>query len=441
MPVTGRQAALKALSAYRQNGAFPDIVLDKMETSARDTALAKQILCGVLQNMALCDYYIEHFSARSLKKLEPRVLDILRISVYQILFLTKIPKSAAVSEGVALTKKYSNPRGAGFVNAVLRKIAESAQNDELPQIAAETELRRLSITYSHPEWLVREFINALGQGGAEELMSANNAADTPVTAQVNTLKASAADVLESLRADSVDAMPHEWIDGCIEMRRTGGVSRLSAFKKGYIYIQDIAARLSVTAAGIKPADFVIDTCAAPGGKSFAAAIMMENSGQIESCDIHEKKLNQITDGAARLGIDIITASHKDASAPSAEYAGKADAVLADVPCSGFGVLRKKAEIRYKPQQEIESLPDLQRRIISNVSTYVKPGGVLLYSTCTVFKRENEDVAEWFLKDNPDFLPESFILPGIGDVPGGMITLWPHIHGTDGFFICKLRRKL
>jgi len=436
--MTARRAALKALAAYRRNNAWPGLVLSKTDLPAREMALAKQIVNGVLQNMTLCDYYATHYSAKSLKKLEPGVLDILRISIYQIVFLEKVPNSAAVNEGVVLAKK-SSPYAVGFVNAVLRKVADAAANGALPEVVGETQYQINSIKYSHPEWLAWTLSDIISQD-IERLLIANNSSKTPVTAQVNTLIADTDEVLASLRAAGVRAEPHEWLDGCIEMYGAGGVDRLDAFIKGQIYIQDAAARLAVIAAGPKPGDFVIDGCAAPGGKAFAAAIAMKNTGRIAAFDIHASKLRRIEEGAARLGISIITIHEGDASIHSEKYARKADVVLADVPCSGFGVIRKRPEIRYKSERDIAGLPDVQLRILSNLSSYVNPGGTLLYSTCTVLKRENEGVIAAFLHGNDEFYPEDFSLPGAGGSTDGMLTLWPHIHGTDGFFICKLRRQ-
>jgi len=442
--MTARVAALMALGEYRRNNVWPDAALDKLfaraEISELDVALSKRILGGVLQNLALCDYYTAHYSTVSLKKIEPRVLDILRISIYQLVFLTKIPQSAAVNEGVLLAKKHSNPRGAGFVNAILRKVAAAVSADNLPEVVGETEYQRLSIKYSHPEWLVREICGVLGQTGAEGFLSANNVADTPITAQVNTLRANLDDVLQNLQSNGVEVQRHEWLPNAVTMRRTGSVERLDAFIKGHIYIQDPAARLAVIAADPKPGDFVIDACAAPGGKSYASAIAMEDTGRIDACDISQGKLSLIESGAERLGLSIINASEKDASVFCPEYANQADVVIADVPCSGFGVIRKKPEIRYKSESDIAGLPELQKRILHNLSKYVKPGGTLLYSTCTVLKRENDDVVEWFLKDNAEFCRGNYTIPGVDNVDDGMITLWPHIHDCDGFFICKLRRQ-
>jgi len=440
--INAREAALKALGLYRRNKSWSDLALGSVIKSAGltpvDAALAAQLVYGVLQNMALCDHYAARFSSIELKKLEPLVLDILRLSIYQIAFLTKIPYSAAVNEGVALVKKYSNPRAAGYINAVLRKIAEAAAGSDLPGVEGDRE-RVLSIRYSHPEWLVREIVNLLGHDGAEALLAANNANDTPVTAQVNTLLTDTDEAIRLLLADGVTASRHEWLENCVVMRGSGVITGLEAYKKGYIYIQDAASRLAVVAAGPKKGDFVIDGCAAPGGKSFATAIMTENSCSIAAFDIHSAKLHNLEDNAKRLGIHVIDSVTKDSSEKSDEFIGKADVVLADVPCSGFGVIRKKPEIRYKSEQDTAGFPDLQKKILNTLASYVKPGGVLLYSTCTFMRRENEEVIEYFLRENAQFTLEGYSLPGIDEVRSGMITLWPHINDTDGFFICKLRR--
>ena len=441
--VQAREVALKALGVFRRKKAWSDLTLsgliDSAGLSPLDAALSTQLVNGVLQNMALCDFYAADFSTMTLKKMEPRVLDILRMSIYQLVFLTKIPHSAAVNEGVSLTKKYSNSRAAGFVNAVLRKISKAVMDGDLPEIGGKT-LQRLSVKYSHPEWLVMRLIELLGVDGAEAFLKSNNSGDIPITAQVNTLVTDMDETLSSLREEGVEAERHEWLDNCINLRGAGNIARLDAYKKGLFYVQDAASRLAVMAAGPKKSDFVIDGCAAPGGKSFAAAIAMENSGRVAAFDLHAARLRQMEVGAKRLGVGVIDVIRQDASSLLNGFAGMADLVIADVPCSGFGVIRKKPDIRYKPEQETAGLPDIQKRILSALSTYVSPGGALLYSTCTVLRRENEDIIEWFLRGNRQFETESFTLPGAGEARGGMITLWPHIHGTDGFFICKLRKS-
>ena len=436
-----REVALKALGVYRRNTAWSDLTLSGLITSSGmselDAALTTALVNGVLQNMALCDYYAANFSSIELKKLEPRVLDVLRMSIYQLVFLTKTPHSAAVNEGVALAKKYSNSRAAGYVNAVLRKVAKAAEDGELPEINGDP-LQKLSVTYSHPQWLVGQLIEVLGLDGTEALLKLNNSGATPITAQVNTLVTNVDETLYSLKSEGVDAEKHEWLDNCIFLRGAGNITRLDAFKKGFFYVQDVASRLAIIAADPKKSDFLIDGCAAPGGKTFACAIAMQNSGRIAAFDLHTARLRHLENGAKRLGINIIGVAKKDSSTPSEEFAGTADVVIADVPCSGFGVIHKKPDIRYKSEQETAGLPAVQKRILSSLSSYVSPGGTLMYNTCTVLKRENESVIEWFLSENGQFKPESFTLPGIGEVNSGMLTLWPHIHGTDGFFMCKLR---
>ena len=438
-----RETALKALGAYRRDKLWPKDyfsgLADNSTVHPSETALAMQIAKGVLQNMTLIDYCIAQFSSIALKKLEPRVHDILRMSVYQLAFLTRIPPSAAVNEGVALAKKYSNPKAAGFVNAVLRKAATASENGSLMKIEAETEQRRLSIEYSHPEWFVREVFSILGFEGAEAFLKANNASDTPITAQINTLRSNIDDALNIMRADGAQVSPHIWLENCAELFNTGRIANMEAYKKGLFYVQDAAARLAVAAASPKPGDFVIDGCAAPGGKSFAAAIAMENTGRVISFDITDTKLSRIRDGARRLGLCNIETLKSDASVRDENFFTCADIVFADVPCSGFGVIRKNPEIRYKTEKDIEGLPYLQESILSNLSGYVQPEGTLIYSTCTILKRENEDVVESFLSSHKEFCLEEFNLPAFGRVKGGMITLWPHKHGTDGFFICRLKR--
>jgi len=447
MPLTAREASLKAISAFRRSKKRIDESLKSLtaDMPRLDAALAFRISNGVMQNMALCDFYISKFSSLSKSKLQPHVNDILRLSVYQIVFLDRVPHSAVVNDAVTLAVKYANRRAAGFVNAVLRRISEAAAGNKLPKVSGDI-AERLSIEYSHPEFLVREFTALLGERETEQLLSVNNAPDTPLTAQINTLRTGADEVMALLEADGISAARHEFLEDCIVMGGAGDITRLNVFRSGYIYIQDTAARLAVIAASPVKGGLVIDGCAAPGGKSFASAIMMENSGRIEAFDRSEDRLTRVRSGAERLGLSIISTSVQDAAIPAPELLNSADVVLADVPCSGYGVIRRKPEIRYKGEHETAELPELQLSILTGLSAYVKPGGVLLYSTCTILRRENEEVALRFLEENKEFYPEDFTLPGglyeLRELrsENGMLTLWPHIHGTDGFFICKLRKS-
>lgn len=443
MSMTAREIAFKALAASRKNGAWSDTFLNTIMTrespEPREASLATRICYGVQQNTALCDFYIANYSSIKPEKMEPLVLDILRLSVYQIIFLTRIPHHAAVFEGVNMVKKFANPKATALVNAVLRKISSNFEN--LPPIPDDDIETYLSIKYSHPIWLVHEYCNILGIPAAEALLTANNAY-TPTIAQINPLKSDYNTTYSNLVRNGVDVSPHPLLSDCLELVNAGNVELLSAYQNGSLLIQDAAAKLSVMAASPGEDTFLIDGCAAPGGKSLMAAILMNNRGRILSCDIHEKKLNQINRAAQRLGIQIIETQAMDAKIENIELLNQADTVIADVPCSGLGIIRKKPDIRYKNKQLLKDLPPIQLEILSNLSKYVKPGGILLYSTCTVLPAENEDVIHRFLQLNTGFSLEPFTLPApLGEISAGMLTLWPHIHGTDGFFFCKMRRRL
>ena len=443
MPLNAREIALKSLIAMRRDSAWSDKALNKIigaeVPDAKDLALASQITNGVLQNRTLCDYYIRLYSSVPLRKIEPQILDILRISFYQIICLTKIPHSAAVNEGVKLAKKYSHQRAASYVNAVLRKLAANAGS--LPKIKADSDAERLSIEFSHPLWLTEAFVQRLGYDEAAALLTANNALSIPITAQVNTLKYTMDEVRDLLRADGIEAEVHGFLTDCLLLTGAGNIAELRAFKKGAFYVQDAAARLSVIASGVCAGDTVIDCCAAPGGKSFTTAVAMKNRGRIIALDKYENKLRFIKEGASRLGIDIIEAFAHDSSQFYEEFSGLADVVIADVPCSGTGVIRKKPEIRYKAFEDIAGLPEIQKSILQNAASYVKPGGILLYSTCSLLKMENEDVIAEFLNNNSSFALAKAELPKSFDKDfSGEATLWPQRDDTDGFFICKMRRK-
>jgi len=451
--LTAREAAYTALEEYRK-GRPADEAIGRLQAEnampGRDAALTARLFKGVLQNMELLNYYAAFFSSVSIERIEPRALEILRLSIYQLMFLTRIPGNAAVNEGVELAKSILGRRGAGFVNAVLRKAAKAVENANIPDITGDY-TKRLSIKYSHPEWIVREFEAAVGRKGLEPLMEKNNEPDVPLTAQVNTLLTDTDNVIAMLAEDGINAVRHEWLDGCVQFKGTGTFDRTETFRRGYVYIQDAAARLAVIAAKPGPGDIVVDGCSAPGGKSFTAAIMMQNRGRILAMDINKERLQSVGEGAKRLDIGIIETMRFDAASgssvvndPYGIQAGAvepfADIVFADVPCSGFGIIRKKPDIRYKTKREVANLLEKQGKILGGLSAYVKSGGVLIYSTCTILKQENENIVDSFMQRNDGFTVESFTLPGIGEVRGGSITLWPHIHGTDGFFICKLRKN-
>ncbi|WP_209343162.1 16S rRNA (cytosine(967)-C(5))-methyltransferase RsmB [Flavonifractor sp. AGMB03687] len=434
--MTAREVALRALVACEKQGAWSDGFLKKTLKTAgldsRDAALATRLCFGVLQNQLLLDHYLGKLSTVRLEKMEPAVCNSLRLGAYQVLFLDRVPDHAAVSEAVDLARKGSkNPRSAGLVNGVLRSLARQKDSLEPPADPA--------VRYSHPQWLADLFTRRLGREEAAALMAANNG-EPPTCAQVNTTKATVEEVTDSLQAEGVEVQPHPWLPNCLLLTHTGSLEELTAFREGLFYIQDAAAKLAVLAADPREGMDVLDACAAPGGKSFAAAIAMWGQGKVVSCDIHPHKMDLIQAGAKRLGLDCITAEVLDGREYKEEFLDGFDLVLADVPCSGLGIIRKKPDIRYKDPKPLEGLPRVQKAILDNVCRYVRPGGVLLYATCTLLERENEDVVRAFLDKHKDFTLEGFQVPG--DFEGareGMVTCWPHRHGTDGFFFAKLRR--
>ena len=430
-----RQAALETLVRCRRDGAWSGAAIDscirKYELSRRDAALAARLCLGVLQNSSLCDFYLDSYCTG---RLEPKLRDILRMGVYQILFLDRIPPHAAVSEAVTLCRESGLSRASGLCNAVLRRIA--AERDALPEIPGQGTASYLSVRCSHPLWLCERLVDTKGYDFAEAFLSRNNE-PAALSIQVNTLRVGTEDYSRALqRADIPYRTPEP--AGCIELE--GGIAaELPGFEEGLFYVQDRAARLAVEIAGPERGMRVLDACACPGGKSFAAAVRMQNEGSILSCDIHEKKLGLVRGGAERLGIGIITTRAMDARCFDPELEGRFDLVIADVPCSGLGVIAKKPEIRAKDPETLRGLPEIQTAILENLSRYVRPGGVLLYSTCTILPEENEKVALAFLARHGEYRAEDFSLCGIQS-RNGMYTFWPNVDGTDGFFTAKMRKN-
>ena len=434
-----RETALNALIACRKDGGWPNGVLKdyirRDRLVSRDAGLATRLCYGVLQNRNKLDFYLDQLLTGKRRDLHPVLRDILHLGLYQLYELDKIPDSAAVNESVALAKKYcKNPRAGGLVNAVLRAAARTRGQLKEPVSYADR--------YSHPDGLIRLLKENLPKGTLEPMLIADNQAPQTV-AQVNTLRITTENLVEALAREGVKAQVHGWMPDCLVLSGTGNLEQLSSFREGLYYIQDPAAKLTVLCAQLPRKDIrVLDCCAAPGGKSFAAAIAMGGKGQILSCDIHPHKTELIRKGAARLGLEGITALEQDAARRNEAWVEGMDVVIADVPCSGLGIIRKKPDIRYKDLGPMEALPQLQLAILENQADYVKPGGLLIYSTCTLLKRENEQVVEAFLKNRRDFSLEPLPLPEIFPKnASGMLTLIPGQYDTDGFFICRLRRKL
>ena len=432
-----RETALNVLIACRKDGAWSNSVLKTYTIrdglDRREAALASRLCYGVLQNRGKLDFYLKQLLTGKIKDLHPVVHDILHLGLYQLFEMDKIPESAAVNESVTLAKKYCRKQrfAPGLVNAVLRGAIR--QKDALKQPT------RLEDRYSHPEKLVKLLRENLGDKLEMMLRSNNEAPDMVI--QTNTLKISTGELVKRLEEEGVSVKKHIWMEDCLVLADTGRLEQLPAFQEGLFYVQDAAAKLAVLCAQLPKDSKVLDCCAAPGGKSFAAAIAMGGTGHITSCDVHEHKISLIDGGAKRLGMENITAGVQDASFCREEWLGQMDAVIADVPCSGYGIIRKKPDIRLKDPDTMMELPQLQLAILKNQARYVKPGGVLLYSTCTVLKRENEDVVEAFLQENAEFTVEKLNLPDVfPENTNGTLTLIPGEFDTDGFFICRMRRN-
>ena len=433
-----REAALETLSACRRSGAWVDGALKqtlrKKALGTRDAAFASRLAYGVMQNRIYLDRCLDRCLTQRTEKLEPLLLDLLRLGAYQLLFMDKVPSNAAVNETVEMAKAHGLTRAAGLVNAVLRGVDRRREEP----LTFRDDLDALSVRMSHPRALVERMVSLLGAEEAEEFLLANNA-PAPITIHTNTLRSDDAALQSSLEEEGVRVTPHPWLPGCFTVSGTGSLESLRAWREGKFLVQDAAARLAALAADPKPGNFVIDVCAAPGGKSFAMSSLMNCKGKILSCDMEEHKLQLMKLGAERLGIDCMEIRLMDGRSFREELADAADVVLCDVPCSGLGIIRKKPDIRYKKLSTLTGLKEIQYAILENASRYVKPGGTLLYSTCTVLPEENEGVTDRFLRTHDAFRAEEFTLPGPVGRVNGSITLWPQRHGTDGFYICRMRR--
>ncbi len=430
-----RSAALTVLEKCRRGGAWSDAVLgsvmDAEGLKGRDRALTAALCYGVMQKRMLLDDVIAQCATLPMQKIEPKVLDILRLAAYQIMEMDRVPTAAAVNSAVTQCRRLGYARAAGFVNAVLRRISEGAYT--VPEGRG---AEALSVRYSHPLWFVQRMLELLGEEETELLLQADNA-PAPLTLQTNTRKTDTKTLQKALVSQGLDAQAHPYLPDCI-LLKSGAVRAIPEFRNGEFYIQDAAARMAVLAAAPQRGQRILDVCAAPGGKSFAAALA-SGGAEITACDLHENKLSRIRAGAERLGLAEIGTRALDARQRCEEFAERFDLVIADVPCSGLGVIRKKPDIRYKEPEALAGLPSIQADILRNVSNYVKPGGTLLYSTCTVLPEENSAVCEAFLADTPSFAADDFVLPDGSESRGGMLQLWPQRHGTDGFFIAKMRK--
>jgi len=445
-----RDLVLEALLSIEREDAYSHVVvsglLEKYNyLDSREKAFMKRLLEGTLERRLELDYVLDLFSKTPVKKMKPLIRELLRMSTYQILYMDSVPDSAVCNEAVKLAQLHSFHALKGFVNGVLRSI--SRKKDEIPYPDMKKDRKgALSVRYSMPKWLIEKWDAELGCDTTEKVLQ-GLLLEKPVTIRLK--KSLSEEQLREIRQEleekgvvvtQNEALPLVWY-----LEKTEGLKNLDSFQKGYFTVQDASSVLAVTAAGIKQGDFVIDTCAAPGGKMLYAAELTGAGGKVLARDVSEKKLPLMEENKVRMQAQNVTIEHFDACVADETYREKADVVLADVPCSGLGVIGKKRDIKYKVSPEsLSALPALQKQILTAVQSYVKPGGTLLYSTCTISRAENEEMVTWFLEHFP-FRADSLqaYLPACYEgesIPEGYYQFLPGIHDTDGFFIARFVRK-
>lgn len=446
-----RELILDMLMEILEKGSYSHLVirdvLDKYNYSApRDKAFVKRVTEGTLEQLIRIDYILNLFSKVPVSKMKPLIRNLLRMSVYQLLFMESIPARAVINEAVKLCGKRGLKGLSGFVNGVLRNIEREKEKIPYPD-REKDQVKYLSIRYSMPEWLVYKWLAFYGNKKTCHILE-GLLKEHPVSVR---LKESLgvqekAGWLLALKKAGVCAKEHPYLPYAYELFGTEGVRNLPGFSEGYFAVQDVSSMLVAEAAGIdrEKEMLALDVCAAPGGKSMHIAEKLKGRGKVIARDLSEYKVSLIRDNIKRMGYTNIETRVMDAQQSEGELKEKADLVLADLPCSGFGSMGKKRDIKYRACQEaLTELECLQRRILDVVWQYVKPDGVLLYSTCTINPDENEHMVEWFLEKHPFFQLESLspFLPEVlkEEGKGGMLQLFPGVHKTDGFFLARLRR--
>ena len=416
-----RNIALNVLLKIENEGAYSNIALNNAikenRLSGVDSSFVSALVYGVLERRITLDYIIRSYSKIPLRKIEIKTKNILRLGILQLLFMDKVPDSAAVNESVNLAKKHKLQKSSGFINGILRNITRAEVKYTLPD--EKDRVRYFSVKYSVPENIVKLWVNSYGENNAEQLFASLNGR-AKICCRVNTLRTDAYTLIKKLSDEGV-----------------------GAYKSGLFHIQDASSQLCVNFLDAKPRNIMLDVCSAPGGKSFSAAQYMNNRGRIFSCDMFDHKLKLISAGAKRLGITCISTLLRDASTNDTALP-VADRILCDVPCSGLGIMSRKPEIRYKDDLISNDLPDLQYRILCASADNLAVGGKLVYSTCTLNPDENNKNTKRFLKEHPDFYGIPLKLPnGITrafDEEPYEITLMPHTCGTDGFYISLFGKK-
>ncbi len=434
-----RFTVLNLLLRMESSNSYSNILLNsalsEQNLSDRDKGFAAALFYGVTERKMTLDFIISQNSKVPLQKIQPEALNILRMGVYQLMYMPSVPDSAAVNESVKLCKRLKLFGAQGFVNGLLRSFV---RNGKAVDYSGMDTVKRLSTEFSCPEWIARKFSEEYGEENAVKALNASLGAP-PLFARVNSTKTDEQELVALLKKEGVKASVYARLPGCVRLENAGDIERLEAFKSGLFHIQDISSQLCCLTLRPILNETVLDICAAPGGKSFTLAELMGNRGKVVSMDLYEQRVGLINSGAERLGLNIVEARVNNATRFNEELP-MADRVLCDVPCSGLGVIRRKPEIKYKDEHEFDELPVLQKRILEVSARYVKPGGTLVYSTCTLSKAENDEVAQAFASEHPEFSPIVQTVPYEGAANSYMRTYFPDEDGGDGFFTASFRRS-
>ncbi len=422
---------LRCMEREKYSNLEVDAALKKYGFKGSDRALFTALVYGTIEKRIALDYVIQQFLKKPIEKIEPKILELLRLGTYQIIYLDRIPDSAACNESVEIAKLYTHKGTSGFINGVLRNISRNKDEIVYPQ---EGSIEYYSVKYSCPPQLCQMWMNMYGDKCAEGILRGINR-NPFITLRANTLKISRDDLSKMIFDLGIQNSKTELSPYGLKLDEFVSINEITPVAEGYCIVQDEASQLCSMAVGAQMGDFIVDTCSCPGGKSFGMAMDMNNTGSILSLDLHESKLSLVKRGAEKLGITNITTGVQNGTKLREELIGKADRVLCDVPCSGLGVIAKKPDLRHKNLEEISKLPDIQYAILQNASKFVKPNGYLIYSTCTLNKEENENNIYRFLKNNPNFEPSSENMP-FGKTE---ISFFPEQYDTDGFYIAKLKR--
>ncbi|AHF07641.1 16S rRNA (cytosine(967)-C(5))-methyltransferase RsmB [Desulfitobacterium metallireducens] len=447
--LTPRERAVRILRRVDEEEAYANLLLQRElreVEDGRDRQLITQLVNGTLKNRLTLDYALRRHLRTPLSGLPHEVRWILRISAFQLLYLSKIPASAAVNEGVEMTKR-RQVKYAGLVNSVLHKVLDQGWNIRWPNPQREA-VRYLSARYSHPEWMVKRWLKRYGFEETEALCQTNNEI-APLWIRTNILRITREELVDRLQKENVEVSLGERVPESLVLENSGALDKLASFQEGLFAVQDESSQLVAHILNPQPGDIVLDACAAPGGKTTHLAQKMKNQGKILAFDIHPHKVELIAQLAERLGITNIQAQAGDARELPGIENGTCQKVLVDAPCSGLGVIRRRADLRWnKEEEEIGKLPSLQLEILERAAQCVALGGELVYSTCTVEPEENFEVVKAFRKVHPEFKPVNLLdtLPfsldeekDIRQAEKGMLQILPHRHGMDGFFLAKFQR--